>query len=81
MILDADGALRVGWYSLPDGRRFYGMGAADLREFCQKGWERQAALDRQLAAVLAEQAPMSGIGPAGRRQPVLVDLFAEADSW
>lgn len=81
MILNADGSLRTGWYSLPDGRRFYGMGPADLREFCQKGWERQAVLDRQLSAVLVEQGPLSGIGPASRRQPVLTDLFAEVESW
>jgi hypothetical protein len=71
--------LPVDWYLLPDGRRFYGMASADLVEFCRKGWERQAVLDRQLARLLDEQrqpGPVSGIGPVASSVPKYQhDLF------
>lgn len=63
--------LPVGWYVLEDGRRFYGMGAADLREFCAKGWNHQAKADQRLAALLVAsrgipEAP-APVGPVVRQ--------------
>lgn len=68
--------LPVGWYVLEDGRRFYGMETADLREFCAKGWIQQAKADMCLAAVLEASRGISvpvGVGPGVRMQASLFD--------
>lgn len=50
-------ALPVGWYELPDGRRFYGMNDFELRAAARDAWRLQQIADARLALRLDAQRP------------------------
>lgn len=63
-----DEGLPVGWYTLPDGRRFYGMNDFELRAASREAWRLQQIADVRLAIRLDAQRPQQPEAPRpGRR--------------
>lgn len=65
-----EAVLPVGWYTLADGRKFYGMNEFELKAAAREGWRLQQIADFSLSLRLQAFCPTASHPPAPAK-PVL----------